>query len=1054
MEIGMHTRKTKKRVSSLSWKRLFIACFFVAGTCLPWMISAKSTENQAVVQQAITIKGVVQDETGEPLIGVGVMVKGTATGTITDLDGNFSIQTTIGSVLVFSYVGYFNQEIKVESSQSLNVVMKISATEIEEVVVTAMGVVAEKKKMNFAVQSLGSDELVAGNALSIASTLQGKVSGLQITNAGGSPNAGSQIQIRSISSINPSQNNEPLIVLDGMPITGGGSSLADINPNDIENLTVLKGAAASALYGQEGANGVLMITTKSGKAGGLTVSVNATAQLDYAARVPKIQSKFTSGTRGFRDPLAGGGWGPLIQPGEPVYDNVNEFFQPGFMQKYDVSVSGGSERFNSYVSANYMKNEGIVPNDYQNKFGLFFKSNAKLSNTVSLNIQANTTSTISRGFGNSMEAIYNWPITNNMSNYINPDTGEMIRRNPFDQLYDGKYMDGAQRLTVPINPYWSRYEDDGKNDSFRNILSGALSWEPIKDLLLTGKVSYDRKNYESDSYTTARYKKSDFLIEDTEGNVTDYSENVPSERWGSVKYSQSKSELLTVNALVNYKVNIQKDWDVYLLAGAEFQQIKSLASAMYGTEFTIPDNGIYSFQNISNLEKDDITLYHRERRKGGVFGELRFDYKGIVQVSGTGRTDFSSTLSKVSYFYPSVTAGIVVSELFNISGDVFSFGKIRGNWAKIGKDTSTPYVFDKKFREMSTFPDGGYALDPTRTSAVILEPEMTNTWEIGTDIRFFNNNTRFDIAYYSSTVDNQIVNVRVSPTSGTILQTRNEGSIENYGLEFQWGQTIFDRKEFRWNSTLNFSFNRGRVRSLPEDIIELTGSQFGSTFTSSYLNGSTTAISGKDYLRNSHGDIICDANGMPKINPEKSVLIGDREPDFLLGINNDLKYKKWNLSFLIDTRKGGDVFNYTLSSLIGSGQSKFMETYRNREILVKGVVEQADGSFRPNNHAILLDKSTMDNITSVGSNFIEDGSYIRLSYLTIGYDFSELVRRSPFRDLRVSFTGRNLLLLTKYTGSDPQINADPSAKGGGSKGIDNFAVPSTRSFSINLIATF
>lgn len=1057
MEIGIQIVKIKKRTPPfLPWKTLFSVFFFFVGVILPISVSATGADLSGVSEsnQTVTITGVVSDETGEPLTGVGVMVKGTATGTLTDLDGRFSIQTTIGSTLVFSYLGYLPYEKKIESSQPLNVVMEISATEIEEVVVTAMGVKTEKKRLNFAVQSLDADQITAGNSLNFASNLQGKISGLQVTNSGGSPNAGTQILIRAISSINTSQKNEPLIVMDGMPISGGGTSLSDINPNDIEGITVLKGAAASALYGQSGANGVIMITTKSGKAGAVKVSVNVTAQLDYAARIPGIQSKFTNGDRGFVEPLSGGGWGPLVQEGEAVYDNVGGFFEPGFMQKYDVSASGGTDRFNSYVSANYMKNSGIVPNDYQNKFGLFFKSNAKLSKTIELNIQVNVTNTESRGFGNSMSSIYNWPITNDMKNYINPDTGEMIRRNPFDQMYDGKYMDGAQRLDVPINPYWSRYQDDGKNNSFRNIISGSLSWQPIADMLLTGKISYDRKNYDSDSYTTPRYKKTDFLIEKEDGTIEDYSPNVPSARWGSVSYSQSKSEFLTLQGIANYKLSVLDDLDIHFLAGGEYQINKSLESSMYGTVFTIPDNGIYSFQNISNIEDNDITLYHRERRKGGIFGELRFDYRGLIQLSATGRFDYTSTLTDLYYFYPSFTGGIVFSELFHLSGDVFSFGKLRGNWAKVGKDAPTPYLFDKKFRIMSTFPDGGYALDPTRTSAVELFPEMVNSWEVGTDIRLFGNKTRLDVAYYSTTVNNQIVNVRVSPTSGTILQTRNEGDIENYGMEFQWGQTIMDTKELRWNSTLNFSFNRGRVRYLPDELIEIQGTQYGSTFPTSFLNGSTTAISGKDYLRTDKGEIICDESGMPMINPTKSVLIGDREPDFLLGINSDLKYKNWNLSFLVDTRKGGDVFNYTLSSLISSGQSKFMETYRNREILVKGVVEQPDGSYLPNTKTILLDRTAIGNITSVGSNFIEDGSYIRLSYVSIGYDFTEHIKKTPFENLRVSLTGRNLLLLTKYTGSDPQINADPTKGGGGSKGIDYFGVPSTRSFSVNLIAIF
>ena len=390
--------------------------------------------------------------------------------------------------------------------------------------------------------------------------------------------------------------------------------------------------------------------------------------------------------------------------------------------------------------------------------------------------------------------------------------------------------------------------------------------------------------------------------------------------------------------------------------------------------------------------------------------------------------------------------------------DWFSYGKIRGNWAKVGKDCSS-YLFTPSYKKWATFPDGGFSIDPTTAVAdKNLQPEMIKTWEIGADLRFFNSKTRLDLAYYSTTADNQIVTVRVSPASGTILQTRNEGVLENTGVEATLSQDIIQNRDFQWTATLNFSLNRGKVKSLPDGITEIQGGQFGDIFASAYLNGSSTSITGKDYLRTDDGQVICDENGYPKINPTKSVLIGNREPDFLLGFGSNFTWKDLSVSFLVDGRVGGDVANVTGRGLLSNGQAYILENYRNREAIFKGVVEQADGTYAPNTKPIILDQQTISNyFYNVSSNFIEDGSYIRLSYVTVAYDFSKYMKKlggsNPIKGLKCSLTGRNLFLLTKYTGSDPQIMSGV-ASGTGSMGIDNYSVPSLRSFNFNVNLTF
>ena len=426
----------------------------------------------------------------------------------------------------------------------------------------------------------------------------------------------------------------------------------------------------------------------------------------------------------------------------------------------------------------------------------------------------------------------------------------------------------------------------------------------------------------------------------------------------------------------------------------------------------------------------------------------------------TGRYDGTSRLKQVdyNYFYPSVTAGVIFSELFHLTNSWFSYGKIRGNWAKVGKDCPA-YQFTDTYKQWTLFPDGGYGVDPATSRAIALVPEMDSSWEIGADLRFFNSRTRLDIAYYSTTADNQIVSVRVSPASGTILQTRNEGTVKNHGMEISLAQDIIKTDDITWTANLNYSFNRGKVTKLPEGVVEIQGTQYGDIFPVARLNGSSTGISGKDYLRDPDGNVICDANGYPTINPAKGIYIGNREPDFLLGLGSSFRYKHATLSFLLDGRCGGDVANVTGRSLLSNGMARIWEKYRNREYIVDGVqaVTLPDGTtgYVKNTTPIVLDQNYVNKFYStVSSNFIEDGSYLRLSYVTLSYDFSSMLKKGwAVKNLSLSATGRNLFLLTKYTGNDPAVLVSTSGGTGGT-GIDYYQVPVSRSFNFSLKATF
>ena len=1008
----------------------------------------------AVVGYARTVSGVVTSASDkEPLIGATVKVVGTPRATATDFDGKYTIEAGDNDVLEVSYIGMTASKIKVGGRDVVNIELQENSQVLDEVVVTAMGQTQEKKKLNFAVQSLDSDDVTAGNSANFANSLQGKVSGLQVSAGGSSPNSSTQVIIRAISSINPTQNNEPLVIIDGMPVRGSGSSLGDLNPNDIENMSVLKGAAASALYGQEAANGVIMITTKKGQVGQIKVTAQGSWEINTTMREPNLQDQFVGGASGFYKENSTGGWGPYLKAGERVYDNLGNFLGTGFMQKYDLSISGGSEKFSAYASAGYMNNEGVVPNDYKNRLNIFAKGEYKLSKQVTIQLSTNFINSTSRGFGNEMSTIYGWSINRDMADYVTTEgrPNWSNRYDAWDSLTD------QEKITAKVSPYFGRYMDKSETQSTRMIINGQISYEPIKNLVFTGKLAYDKGFSSYESYVVPRFVDSDFK-DPNNSAFADYKY-----KFGAFSFQPSNSSQFSAQILGTYNVTFAEDYTLNVLAGAEYKENRGVSATMGGQEFML-DGDFYSFMNTNPNSFTTSTgtdyymsMSHTERNKFGYFGELRFDYKGMAQLSVTARYDGSSTLKQVdcTYFYPSVTGGIIFSELFKLQNDWFSYGKIRGNWAKVGKDAPA-YSFARSYKNWEVFPDGGWGIDATTAYANQLEPEMTNSWEVGADLRFFDSRTRLDVAWYSTTVDNQIVQVRVSPTSGQILQRRNEGSVENKGLELTLSQDILRMKDFTWTATANFSFNRGKVKSLPEGIIELTAAaQYGDIFPSAYLGQSTTGLSGKDYERTPDGQIVVDQNGYPMISTVKNNYIGNREPDFLLGLGSTFTWKDLSVSFLIDGRCGGDVVNVTRRGLVSNGMENLLTKYRNHEIVFDGVVKQPDGSYAPNTTPVVFDRNFVNNYYyAVSSNFIEDGSYIRLSHLTIGYDFSKLLAKNcPIKGLKFTATGRNLFLLTKYTGSDPQILAGTGG-GSGSAGIDNYSVPSTRSFSFSLSATF
>ena len=1038
---------------------------------------------------SVTVRGVViAVEDGLPVIGASVLEKGTSNGTITDFDGMYELTVQDDAVLVVSYVGMTTQELKVTGPQ-MDVRLSSDAIAMEEVVVTAMGVVQEKKRLNFAVQNIGGDALTENKSANFVNSLQGKIAGVSVTNAGGSPNSGSQIIIRGISSVNNSQSNEPLFILDGVAISGGASSAADINPNDIENITVLKGAAAAALYGQDAANGVIMITTKQGEKGKIKVQANGSWQWDQAVRLPQLQQTYGPGTQGFYKEKTSGGWGPMLSADDVIYDNLGNYFKTGFYHKYDFSVNGGSEKFQAYASANWSNAEGIIPEDYRTRFGALIKTTYTPAEWITFQAGVNITDRKSRSTSG-VSSVYGWPINDDITNYKHENGLPRYR-----------YWGEPLKYGSPMSPLYSIYEDDGIAKNTRNVINGSVTIKPIKNLQIIGRVSYDVSHSFSDSYSVPRWDDTNVVQQvkmpkdelnetnkaewdaynayeawkasDAPGGYLDPEnyvltsediENMSKSSLGSYSASSSRSQLFTAGVNASYKIELPKDFSIDVMAGTELKMSEGFSMSNYGVDFIIP--GTYSLSNTNRdwMELSDRTSGHSIRRRFGYFGEIRGDYKGLASLSVTGRWDWSSTINNNPFFYPSVTGGIILSELIpglnETKNNWFSYWKIRGNYAVVGKDAPAN-LYDRRFKQFGTYPDGGYGIDPTMSSASRdLKPEMSYSWEIGMDIKLFDNKTRLDVAYYNTMVDNQIVTVRVSPSSGYILQTRNEGMIRNHGVEVTLDQDIVKRKNFNWTLGLNFGLNRGTVVGLPEDVHEITGPQYGDVFTSAYLGGSTTALTGKDYQRNAEGQVIVDENGYPKINPNKNELIGNREAKFQAGLNSTMNIYGVQFSFLFDGRYGGDVLNVTGRNLISSGNHKILETYRGRQVVFDGVMEKTDANgevyYVPNTKPITLNQTNIINyFYNVSTNFVEDGSYLRLSYVTLGYDFAKLMKnQNVLKTMKVNFTCNNVFVLTKYTGTDPVCNASTGQGGTGSAGIDNSPVPSSRSYTISLTASF
>jgi TonB-linked SusC/RagA family outer membrane protein len=1018
---------------------------------------------------------------GEPLIGVSVSVQGANRGAATDVNGSYSIQVQgDGQILQFSYIGY--KAVMVTADRAvINVTMEEDALTLGEVVVTALGIKKEAKALPYSVQGLSADELIKNKTANPLNSLQGKIAGVNITQSSGAAGSGAQIILRGGTSLE--RDNQPLFVVDGIiydnstsavgnsafdgmtgTATTNSNRVMDVNPEDIENISVLKGPAAAALYGSRAASGVVMITTKRGQEGVTSVDYSTNFNSVWANRLPEQQSTYgrgVMGTDGNLNPASPSysSWGERIGGGT-IYNNIEDFFQTGNTWDNNLSISTGSKNGSTYLSLGRFDQTGIVPTTGYDKTTFRINTEQKYGRLTlgagAAYSQANTQKTLtssalfSAGGNGTMSAVYRWARNDDMKHYLNDD-GTKYRIYPNTQLGE-----------LTENPYWilNKNELTDHTDRFTGNLNAdfkVADWWNV-----TYRVGID-------NYTTGN---KNLLAPGGEFTKSGYTEGMLSE-------NELKYQYLSTNLMTNFQKTFG-DFDLGLLAGWTEEETKRETNYRMGTEFTIPNQP--SFGTIVEANKR-LSQSHSLKRLRGFYGEFRASWKNMLYLTFTQRNDKSSTLyspvlgdANASYWYPSIGGSFLFSEVIP-KNDILSFGKIRASYAEVGKDAD-PYVTSTSIWEFQTFVGGmnGTTNSWTRGNPY-LRPERTSSLELGLEMRFLGGRVGFDYTYYENNSYDQIVNPRTSQTTGYILINSNIGEIFNKGMELSISGQPIKTKDFTWDAILNISGNRGTVGtihpSLP--ILYVTDVQVGNAKAASFEHSDFMAISGSRWTRTDDGKIVLDNYGMPKSDNLLTHYIANREPKFFGGFNNSFQYKDWNLSFLLDYRVGGYVYNGTEYGLTVTGMSRLTE---NRESLtITGVVVKQgtendpvyeDKTFTFDANSVypvsatanqsgryIIQQYWSDYYARESANFMTKTNWLRLRSVSLSYDLPKniLDRTKVLKGCSFTVTGNNLLLLTNYKGLDPEASAAGSGvTGSSSVGVEYYNVPATAgiSFGINL----
>ncbi len=1019
---------------------------------------------QALQAQNVQITGnVTSADDGSPLPGVSVVVKGTTIGTVTNFNGDYELNVPqSASTISFSFVGMTSQDVAIEGRTIIDLVMESDALDLGEVVVTALGVSREKKSLGYSVQDVSGDDLSKAREQNIINSLSGRVAGAQITNSSGAVGASTRIVLRGAASLGG--NNQPLFVVDGIPIdnsnmggTGNesvnrGNGAADINPNDVENLTVLKGPNAAALYGSRASNGVILIETKSGKGSkGIGVSVSNTTSFENPLRLPDYQNGYGQGSSGrfeFFDGAGGGindgtdeSWGPKLDAGlmipqwdSPVStagvrettawvsqpDNVKSLFDTGHTTSTNVAVSGSNDKSAFRLSYTGTEQKGMVPNTDLTKKNLNLNGSLNVTNKMA----------VSGG------ATYNNSNSNNLPGYGYDSQNVMQqfiwfgRQVNMDNLRNYTNADGSKNswnYNYHNNPFFTLYENT--NSMQRERFMG------------NAKVSYQFTDWLSafvrtggDIYTNIN----------TEKRAADDIDNPP----GS--YFESTRTIREINSdfLLTASKQLSQDLFFSLSAGGSRMDYSYNYSSGTAGELAVP--GVYNVANsaIPVVASNNSKL----KRINSFYFSGQVTLLNALSLDVTGRNDWSSTLPETenSYFYPSVALSGIFTDLLNMDSNVLNYGKIRGSWAKVGSDTD-PY----SILPTMSFGDGWNASTkllnqfvPNNLPNALLKPQFVTSLEFGLELKFLNNRLGLDATYYDSKATDQIIAIPVSAASGYLTKNINAGRIDNSGIEVMLYITPVKSKDFTWDMTFNFAKNTNEVVELADGVEQYVLGTYWSLQVMAIPGQPYGSLYGYDLARDPDGNIL-NEGGVPNQGDLK--ILGNYQPDWIGGMKNDFRFKNLSLGVLIDTRQGGEL--YSMTTTWGRYAGVLEETLIGREggIVGIGTKELPDGTFVPNDVVVTAEeynKAVYQNSIAYPSVF--DASYIKLREVTFGYTFPKL-GNLPIRDLSVSFVGRNLMLLWAKV---PHIDPETSFDNTNVQGLEFGQLPSARSLGFNISVNF
>ncbi len=1033
---------------------------------------------------------VTSGDDGEPVVGAAVKVDGTNTGTVTDIDGHFSLNVPAGAKLTISYLGMKPQTVKAGSN--MKVVLQNDNHSLDEVVVTALGIKRSAKALGYSASSIKGDEIAAARTTDVMSSLQGKMAGVQISDASSAPGSSKSVIIRGVSSL--SGNNQPLYVVDGVPLTNTatynsadplnngydfGNGANAVNPDDVADITVLKGAAATALYGSRAANGVVLITTKSGEKQkkGLGVEYNGGVQLESLLRIPENQNSFGMGTYGDKTLIENQSWGPafdgsLLRYGNvydnsqkfksyvPIENNMKDFFDTGMRYNNGVSFNGASDNSTFYVSFSQSHDDGIIPTsaDSYNKYTFSARATHKvksitLSAAMNYAYQKNNYVTTGQGATSMWNSLLQTP----------RDISIAEMKDLSDPFNNPGYYYTPYGVT---NPYYilENYQNKYANERFYGKFQ--IDYDFLKFFKLTYRLGYDTN---TGDHNQAQPNLSQ-LYKDTP-NYEDALKSLT----GMVYERTTRQREMDNNLFLSYNQDIDNDWHVDAIAGINYNERKYSYLDAKVTNLTIP-----TFYDLSNsAEKPTIDQWRQRRRIFGAYGQAEASWKNMVYLTFTARNDWSSTLPKGnrSFFYPGVTGSFIFSELFSDDlKKIIPFGKFRAAWGKTGNDAGiymTSSVYSQATANSSGWYDSSFPFTNGSWNAYTkgnvlgsntLSPEMTTETELGLNMAFLQNRISFDFSYYNRVSDKQIFSLEMDPASGYTAQNMNLGKIRNRGIELLINLVPVKFRDFEWDFSWNFTKNKSKVLSLPESlggVSEIWG-----------LTGGTGlyAITGKELgvykaytsQRDPEGHVIVDDKGLPLKSTEQEI-VGSMNYKYQMGFTNTIKYKDFSLAFDIDVRHGGKMYSQTNSLMKFTGNG--IETaYNNRNpwIVPNSVkrVTNADGSVSYVENTTALSATDIYNYWNNGglnldADYLVSKSYVKLRSVVFSWNLpKQWLAHTFLTGVTLSLYGNNLLMWTPSS----NVYIDPEVSTFGNDLEGNFgeygATPSTRRYGFNVNVKF